>query len=128
MRTGDQLPARTTIVDAAAMVAMSQVLRDPNPIHLDPAAVRLAGMGDRTINQGPANLAYIIDMAALALPGYRMADIDSRYLGNVHAGDVVEAGGVVADVGPGRIKVDAWLRLPDGRDAVTAHIVLIENA
>lgn len=125
MNIGDALPPRTIVVDAGAMAIIAVVLRDPNPIHLDPKAVRTAGLGDKVINQGPANLAYIIDMVLLALPGHRITALDSRYLGNVCDGDTVEAGGTIAGLESGKIQIETWLRLPDESDAVTARMTLV---
>ena len=62
-------PLRIASISAADMQEWAQVLRDPNPIHLDPRAVAARGLGDRVINQGPANLAYIIAMLQAAFPG-----------------------------------------------------------
>ncbi|MHB8736479.1 MAG: MaoC/PaaZ C-terminal domain-containing protein, partial [Terriglobales bacterium] len=37
-------------IDPEKMKIFAVVLDDPNPIHLDPAAVRAAGLGDRVIS------------------------------------------------------------------------------
>ena len=49
-------------VSAEKMKLMAALLHDPNPIHLDEEAVKSLGMGDRVVNQGPANQAYLINM------------------------------------------------------------------
>ena len=59
---GERLPGLAVTVEAAPMKPMALLLRDPNPIHLDPAAVARIGLGDRVINQGPLNAAYIWEM------------------------------------------------------------------
>lgn len=124
MLPGDQLPTRVIKIEAAPMRVLAEVLRDPNPIHLDPAAAEAAGLGDRVINQGPANLAYVMDMLREAFPEHVLTSFDSKFLANVRDGDVVEAGGVVRSVETSGVRCDAWLRLENGADAVTASALL----
>ena len=49
------LPPLSHTVRQDAMDVFADILDDPNPIHLDPEAVGRRGLGDRTINQGPAS-------------------------------------------------------------------------
>jgi acyl dehydratase len=107
------------------MAIMADVLRDPNPIHLDPAAATAAGLGDRVINQGPANLAYVVDMLHAAIPNHRIARLESKFLANVRDGDLVTAGGHVSRVEAARIECDAWLELEDGAIAVAVVATLV---
>ncbi|MGP6177248.1 MaoC family dehydratase [Microbacterium sp. A196] len=96
---GDALvPHRVTTVTAGAMKTMSVLLDDPNPIHLDTTAVRALGLGDRLINQGPTNLAYIMDMVRRNFPAARLQNFQTRLLSNVFEGDVVTAGGSIESV------------------------------
>jgi 3-hydroxybutyryl-CoA dehydratase len=125
MKAGDALAPLRHRVEPAAMAQLAEILRDPNPIHLDPAAAAAAGLGDRVVNQGPANLAYIINMLTAALPDHRLATLDSRYLANVFGGEIVEAGGSVTAVAEGEIMCDAWLKSDEGTIAVTAVARLV---
>lgn len=120
-------PLRIGSVSAADMQVWAQVLRDPNPIHLDPKAVAARGLGDRVINQGPANLAYIISMLQAALPGARVRSLDVRYLDNVFAGDAVEAGAKIVSLeSSGKsISCEVWLKV-DGRGAAIQGSVVLE--
>ena len=62
---GDALPELVIDpVDPARMKTMAALLRDPNPIHWDLDAVRELGMGDRAVNQGPNNMAYLVNLLA----------------------------------------------------------------
>ena len=103
------------------MKAWAKFLHDPNPIHLDPAAVRAKGLGERVINQGPCNLAYIISMLQAALPGATLSSLDVRYVDNVYGGDAVEAGGkvtaVAAQAGGSSCDCEIWLKA-EGRGPV----------
>lgn len=128
---GDWLPPlRIESVSTQAMRQWARILRDPNPIHLDPTVVTDKGWGDRVINQGPANLAYIITMLQNAFPGAMLEALDVRYVDNVFGGEAVEAGGRIADVsradpdGRTRITCDIWLRA-DARDFVIQGTAVI---
>lgn len=127
MKVGDSLPAWRHGVEAPAMAPVARILRDPNPIHLDPAAVRAIGLGDRVINQGPANLAYVMNMLAAAFPKHRIETLESRFLANVRADDQVEAGGRIESIDGNRITCDVWLDVEGGRPAVKGRAVLVER-
>lgn len=120
---GDPLPDYVVErVDAEKMKTMALLLRDPNPIHWDVETVRELGMGDRPVNQGPNNMAYLVGMLADFAGGYdRVTSVSVRFLSNVFAGDRLVGGGRVTavraeggtdDVG---IDLEIWLRR-DGRD------------
>lgn len=102
-------PFEITGIDPKSMVVWAGLLHDPNPIHLDVAAVQSAGLGDKRINQGPANLAYILNMLARGLPGWQVDSLDVRYMANVLEGDHVTAGGTVTAADDEQISCDIWL-------------------
>ena len=117
-RVGDELPPWSLeSVGAGPMARFAVLLADPNPIHLDPDAVRALGMGDRVVNQGPLNLAYLQNM----LIGYaggpdRIRELRLRFAANVFAGDRVVAGGRVTAVpgpagpaGEQPVECEVWL-------------------
>lgn len=80
-------------VPGDAMPIWAEALRDDNPIHLDPDAAEALGFGRRTVNQGPANLAYVLNMLIAARPGEYLETVEARFLGNVFSGDRVVATG-----------------------------------
>ena len=41
---------------------MAAILRDPNPVHWDRNVVASLGLDERTINQGPLGLSYMVNM------------------------------------------------------------------
>ncbi|MCW2983867.1 MAG: dehydratase [Conexibacter sp.] len=88
-------PWTVDAVSADHMVTLARVLADPNPIHLDAGAVQALGMGDRQINQGPANMSYVLNLLCEAFPGGALRSFEVRFLANVHAGDRVSATGTV---------------------------------
>lgn len=120
-------PLRIQPVSADSMRAWAVFLKDPNPIHLDRQAVQACGLGNRLINQGPANLAYIISMLRQALPGARLRQLDVRYVDNVFEGDAVEASGTIAQIdsgAPQRVTCDIWLRAEGRGPVITGSAVL----
>jgi acyl dehydratase len=120
VRRGDALgPYVVESVSAAAMAGLAEVLRDPNPIHLDPDAVRALGLGDRVINQGPANGSYVVAMLRAAFPDGRLRALELRLLGNVRAEDRVVAGGTVVAVDDdGTCCCEVWLDVDGGARAI----------
>lgn len=118
MKQGDKLtPFQIERIEVAAMRDWSRFLADPNPIHLDGEAVRAMGLGDRPINQGPANLAYVINLLTENFPDRPILSLDTRFTDNVFAGDrVIAEGEIVANEG-GVITCRTWLRV-DGRGTV----------
>lgn len=97
---GTVLPAwELPAVSAEKMKTMALVLADPNPIHFDLDAVRALGMGDRPVNQGPNNLAYVMNMLAAWSGGHEhLRGIRVRFRGNVLGGDRVVARGTVSSL------------------------------
>lgn len=65
VQIGDSIPPwEMASVSAARMRTMAAILRDPNPLHWDRQAVAALpfDLGERTINQGPLGLSYIVNM------------------------------------------------------------------
>ena len=112
-------------VEPEKMKTFAVALDDPNPIHLDPAAVKAAGLGDRVINQGPAGLGYLLNMLREAAPGARVQDLRVRFTANVFGGDRVVAAGVVEAVEDGRAHCRVWLDITDGRRALAGTATLV---
>ena len=121
---GDALPPFEIVADPEAMKQWAVFLADPNPIHLDVEVVKAKGLGDRVINQGPMNVAYLINLLTAAFPGGRIEAMDTRFLDNVYAGDCVVARGTITAVEAGRISCDFTLDV-DGRGAVNSGTATI---
>lgn len=99
-------------VDPERMKTMAAILQDPNPIHFDVEAVKALGYGDKPINQGPLNMAYLLEMVSRFAGGpANIARFSTRFLGNVFAGDRVECTGTVtavdADAGRAELEIQA---------------------
>ncbi|MDT9592185.1 MaoC family dehydratase [Nocardioides zeae] len=111
--------------------AMALVLRDPNPIHFDLAAVARAGLGDRAVNQGGSTMAYVADHVVAWAGGRRaLRSIDCSFRGSVSAGDDVEVGAVVTSVEQvadgAEVELEVWADVVGGRRAIAgvARVVL----
>ncbi|MFH5821858.1 MaoC family dehydratase [Georgenia sp. AZ-5] len=100
---GTVLPAwEVPAVSAEKMKTMAALLADPNPIHWDAGVVSALGMGDRPVNQGPLNMAYVMNMLAAFSGGHEnLRRFRVRFLGNVLAGDHLRATGVVTALARG---------------------------
>jgi 3-hydroxybutyryl-CoA dehydratase len=116
-------------VDPEKMKVFAVVLADPNPIHLDPEAVRSAGLGDRVINQGPASFGYVLNMLREAVPGAAIRDLNVRLTSNVFDGDRVTAAGRVEsaeqDGEERHLKCSVWLDVEGGRRALQGSATLV---
>ena len=86
-------------VSADRMKTVAALLNDSNPIHFDVESVKALGMGDRVVNQGPNNMAYLVTMLGdwAGGPG-KVRGLRVRFLGNVFAGDRLTARATVTGV------------------------------
>ncbi|MDE2463352.1 MAG: hypothetical protein KGO02_06535 [Alphaproteobacteria bacterium] len=122
---GEELPAFTIDrVSSEAMKEWAVFLHDPNPIHLDPEVVKSKGLGDKVINQGPANVAYMMNMLMAAFPGATISKMQSRFLDNVYAGDHLIAGGKVTARDDEQAQCEVWLRANDCTTVLTGTATL----
>jgi acyl dehydratase len=114
------------------MKLLAAILRDPNPIHWDPYEVSRRGLAKRTINQGPTNLGYVINMLIAWAGPECIRHIAARFESNVFSGDRVTAGGVVTAIrdqdGERLIDCDVWLNCGDGTRAVAAAATVVSAA
>ena len=123
---GDALPPFTIeSVSPDAMKQWAVFLADPNPIHLDVEVVKAKGLGDRVINQGPINVAYMMNMLLRAFPGGRIEMMDSRFLDNVYAGDRAIVTGKIVTIEGNRISCEFALDV-DGRGTVNSGTATVE--
>lgn len=100
VRVGDPIPEwDLPEVSREKMKTLAPILADPNPIHWDLEAVRELGMGDRPVNQGPNNMAYVMNMLAQWTGGHHnLRRLRVRFAGNVLGDDHVVARGSVTGV------------------------------
>ena len=107
-------PVRIASVNPERMKTMAALLQDSNRIHIKAEAVRALGMGDRVVNQGPTNMAYLMRMLTQAAPDARIERMNVRFLANVLGGDAVVATGQITAEGEPR----------DGRRRLECQVAL----
>jgi acyl dehydratase len=123
---GDTLPP--FVIESVSPEAMKQwavFLADPNPIHLDVEVVKAKGLGDRVINQGPINVAYMMNMLMRAFPGGRIKAMDSRFLDNVYGGDRAVVTGRITAIEGSVVTCEFTLDV-DGRGTVNSGTATVE--
>lgn len=128
IRVGCEIPPYELTVDPALIGTMAALLEDPVPIHLDPAAVRRLGLGDRLVNQGPMAFGYLVELVR------RWAgDVDAlrtlrcRFVTHVFAGDRLVCRGSVSDVvEPGVVRLSLEIRRGD--DLVVTGDAVVDMA
>jgi len=87
------------VVDAEKMKTMAVLLQDPNPIHWDLSAVERLGLGSKLINQGPNNMAYVVNALVSWIGGIaRFRGLKVRFHQNVFAGDRLTVVGRITDI------------------------------
>ncbi|RYD54380.1 MAG: hypothetical protein EOP60_07700 [Sphingomonadales bacterium] len=127
---GDAIGPAAILVCVDSMPIWARALRDPNPIHVDAEAARAAGLGDRVINQGPANIGYLVNAVLAHFPGGTIERMDFRFIDNVRGGDVATASGVVRSVEAtrqgARVECDMVLAV-DGNAVLTGTATLLTS-
>jgi acyl dehydratase len=97
------------------MKTMAAILRDPNPVHWDRHAVAALplGLGQRTINQGPLGLSYMINMLHAWRGPECIRRLVMRFPQVVLDGEEVTANGIVTavqtDDGVATAECNIWL-------------------
>ena len=87
------------LVDPEKMKTMAILIQDPNPIHWDVDSVKRLGLGTKPINQGPNNMAYVVNALVSWVGGIeKFRNLKIRFLGNVYAGDRLTVVGSITDI------------------------------
>ena len=86
------------LVPQESMNTWAVILDDPNPVHLDASAVKQVGLGDKTINQGPANIAYVLNMIEENFPNSQILKMNNKMTDSVLEGDLVTVSGQITEV------------------------------
>ena len=115
---GDEIPGWVMpAVRPERMRTMAAILRDPNPVHWDPAVVEQIGFGRHTINQGPLGLSYMINMLNDWAGPRSIRRIFMRFPLVVLDGDHITARGRVTGLrqaaGETLADCDIWLQRPN---------------
>ena len=116
VQVGDSIPEWVMeSVRPERMRTMAAILRDPNPVHWDRKTVAALpfGIGERTINQGPLGLSYMLNMLMDWTGPTSVRRVTVRFPKVVLDGDHVTAGGRVTAIreedGVRLADCDIWL-------------------
>jgi acyl dehydratase len=123
VEVGDLIPSWTMErVTPERMRTVAAIYRDPNPVHYDASEVARRGLGERTINQSPLNLAYIANMLMAWGGPTCIRRLRVTFPGVVLDGDRVTAHGRVRELRiDGEVRLaecEIWLEKADGGRAV----------
>lgn len=127
---GDDIPEwRMEEVTAARMRTMAAILRDPNPVHWDRRVVAKLGFGERTINQGPLGLSYMLNMLHAWTGPTSVRRVVMRFPQAILEGDSVIARGRVTAIreenGEHLADCDIWLHREGGDPPLEGHATVV---
>tara|TARA_B110000444_G_scaffold135923_1_gene127556 strand:- start:1890 stop:2321 length:432 start_codon:yes stop_codon:yes gene_type:complete len=95
---GSSLKNWEFLVPQESMDTWAKILDDPNPIHLDVNSVKSLGLGDKTINQGPANIAYIMNMLEKNFPNSQIIKMNNKMTNSILEGELVNVSGQILNI------------------------------
>ena len=125
MKAGDVMgPVKIDEISMQTIREWSGFLADPNPIHLDPAAVAAIGLGNQVISQGPLNLAIVMNLLTSSLGTARIEQMESRFVGNVFAAEPLIAQGRISAVENDRVTCEATLEAEGRGPVITCTAIL----
>lgn len=128
---GTELPAYDVpSVSAEKMKTMAALLGDPTPIHWDVESLRALGMDGRPVNQGPLNMAYVMNALAAWAGGHdRLRSWRVRFVGNVLAGQHVRVRGTLRalreDSGDRLADCDVALEVVGGESVLSGSMTVV---
>jgi len=97
-KKGDSLENWNFTVIQENMDLWAEILDDPNPIHLDVNSVKLLGLGEKTINQGHANIAYIINAINYNFPESEIIKLNNKMTDSIVEGDKITVSGHIENI------------------------------
>ena len=113
------------------MRTMAAILRDPYPVHWDRRVVATMGLGERTINQGPLGLSYMINMLHAWTGHESVKRLTMTFPLPVFEDDHVIARGIVTAVSQENRAVyadwDIWLDRDGDRPLIGTATVLLPD-
>jgi acyl dehydratase len=113
MQIGDRLPPLTIEpITRTTLAAYAEASSDDNPIHLDPAVARAAGMDD-VFAHGMLVMAYLGRALTMWLPQMALRRFSTRFVAISQLGDQLTCGGSVVETfeeaGERRARLELWV-------------------
>tara|TARA_B100000482_G_scaffold32326_1_gene20568 strand:- start:409 stop:813 length:405 start_codon:yes stop_codon:yes gene_type:complete len=120
-KKGDSLENWNFTVIQENMDLWAEILNDPNPIHLDVNSVKLLGLGEKTINQGHANIAYIINAINYNFPESEIIKLNNKMTDSIVEGDKITVSGYIENIVEKnkKIIITCQLQLNVGKEKVS---------
>ena len=120
-KIGDTLENWSLSVLQENMNLWAEILDDPNPIHLDVNSVKSIGLGEKTINQGHANIAYIINAIDQNFPDSEIIKLNNKMTDSIVEGDQVNVSGYIENISTKNdsIIITCRLKLNVGQEKVS---------
>ena len=120
-KKGDSLESWNFKVIQENMDLWAEILDDPNPIHLDVNSVKLLGLGEKTINQGHANIAYIINAINYNFPESEIIKLNNKMIDSIVEGDKITVSGHIENIVKknNKIIITCQLKLNVGKEKVS---------
>ncbi len=124
---GDKIPSWTMEnVSIEKMKTMAAILRDPNPVHWDPNTVSAMGLGDKTLNQGPLGISYMVNMLHTWAGENCIRHMHVRFPSPlIFDGDRITAKGQITAIeSDGSLLCETWLERDGERGLIEATVTI----
>ena len=120
-KKGHRLENWSFTVTQENMNLWAEILDDPNPIHLDVNSVKLLGLGEKTINQGHANIAYIINAINYNFPDSEIIKLNNKMTDSILEGDKITVSGQIDNIieESNKLIINCQLQLNVGQEKVS---------
>ena len=120
-KKGDRLENWSFTVTQENMNLWAEILDDPNPIHLDVNSVKLLGLGEKTINQGHANIAYIINAINHNFPDSEIIKLNNKMTDSILEGDKITVAGQINNIieESNKLIINCKLQLNVGQEKIS---------
>jgi len=120
-KKGDRLENWSFTVTQENMNLWAEILDDPNPIHLDVNSVKLLGLGEKTINQGHANIAYIINAINHNFPDSEIIKLNNKMTDSILEGDKITVSGQINNIieESNKLIINCQLQLNVGQEKIS---------
>ena len=120
-KKGDSLENWSFTVTQENMNLWAEILEDPNPIHLDVNSVKLLGLGEKTINQGHANIAYIINAINHNFPDSEIIKLNNKMTDSILEGDKITVSGQINNIieESNKLIINCQLQLNVGQEKIS---------
>ena len=120
-KKGDRLENWSFTVTQENMNLWAEILDDPNPIHLDVNSVKSLGLGEKTINQGHANIAYIINAINYNFPDSEIIKLNNNMTDSILEGDKITVSGQIDNIieESNKLIINCQLQLNVGQEKVS---------